>query len=207
MLFTAATLDGLVDGSVSTTYRRWTVVRPKVGSRFTTRVGVVEVTGITPVEPAALTDEDARVAGYADATALHRWLAQKARGPRDTRRDEPHENEGQVYRIDLTIAGPDPRVALRAESTLDAETFTDLRKRLDRMDAAADEPWTRDALRRIGAQPGVVSTVLADAAGQERFSFKTRVRRLKALGLTESLPVGYRLSPRGEAFLAADAPR
>jgi hypothetical protein len=46
--------------------------------------------------------------------------------------------------------------------------------------------------------------VLAEAAGQERLAFKTRVRRLKALGLTESLEVGYRLSPRGRAFLAAD---
>ena len=43
MLFTAATLDGLVDGSVTATYRRWTTVRPKVGSRFTTRAGMVEV--------------------------------------------------------------------------------------------------------------------------------------------------------------------
>ena len=51
----------------------------------------------------------------------------------------------------------------------------------------------------------MVSTVLADEAGQERLSFKTRVRRLKALGLTESLEVGYRLSPRGAAFLAPAA--
>ena len=50
MLFTAATLDGLADGSVTTTYRRWTTVRPKVGSRFTTRAGMVEVTGITAVD-------------------------------------------------------------------------------------------------------------------------------------------------------------
>jgi hypothetical protein len=28
------------------------------------------------------------------------------------------------------------------------------------------------------------------------------VRKLKALGLTESLDVGYRLSPRGEALMA-----
>ena len=35
----------------------------------------------------------------------------------------------------------------------------------------------------------------------ERLRFKERVRRLKALGLTESLEVGYRLSPRGQAFL------
>jgi hypothetical protein len=45
------------------------------------------------------------------------------------------------------------------------------------------------------------STKLADAIGLERFEFKERVRKLKALGLTLSLDVGYRLSPRGEAFL------
>ena len=30
--------------------------------------------------------------------------------------------------------------------------------------------------------------------------FKRNVRKLKELGLTESLEVGYRLSPRGEAY-------
>jgi hypothetical protein len=72
MLFTAATLDGLADGSVSATYRRWTTVRPRIGSRFTTRIGVVEVTGITAVDPAALGDADAAAAGFADLTALQR---------------------------------------------------------------------------------------------------------------------------------------
>ena len=35
----------------------------------------------------------------------------------------------------------------------------------------------------------------------EKAVFKSRVRKLKALALTESLEVGYRLSPRGEAVL------
>ena len=35
----------------------------------------------------------------------------------------------------------------------------------------------------------------------EKLKFKSNVRRLKALGLTESLEVGYRLSPRGQAWL------
>ncbi|WP_225771433.1 hypothetical protein [Inquilinus sp. Marseille-Q2685] len=39
------------------------------------------------------------------------------------------------------------------------------------------------------------------AAGREIAAFKTDVRKLKALGLTESLKVGYRLSPRGRALL------
>ena len=202
MLFTKVTLDGLVDGSISSTYRQWTTVRPKVGSRFTTGVGVVEVTGITAVDRGSLTDEDARDAGYPDRAALLRWLDKSARGARDTRRGDDR-GEGRLYRIDLVLAGPDPRVALREQAALDEAALAELRKRLDRMDAVA-EPWTRSVLRQIAAQPGIVSTVLADEAGQERFSFKTRVRRLKALGLTESLPVGYRLSPRGEAFLAAE---
>jgi predicted transcriptional regulator len=46
-----------------------------------------------------------------------------------------------------------------------------------------------------------VSTELAKALGAERFAFKQDVRKLKELGLTESLEVGYRLSPRGEAVV------
>ena len=76
-------------------------------------------------------------------------------------------------------------------------------RRLDRMDRAADQPGPGQALEQIARHPGVVSTELAAAAGQERAYFKLRVRRLKALGLTESLEVGYRLSPRGAGVLCA----
>ncbi len=71
------------------------------------------------------------------------------------------------------------------------------------MDRAADEPWTWRTLAQIRDHPGVVSTELAAEVGEERAYFKLRVRRLKALGLTESLEIGYLLSPRGEALLAA----
>ena len=69
------------------------------------------------------------------------------------------------------------------------------------MDRAAEQPWTHSTLRQIQRLPGVVSTELAAEAGKERRAYKLRVRRLKALGLTESLERGYRLSPRGEAYL------
>jgi len=46
-----------------------------------------------------------------------------------------------------------------------------------------------------------VSAALAEAMGWERQDFKLHVRRLKELGLTLSLDVGYRLSPRGESYL------
>jgi len=69
--------------------------------------------------------------------------------------------------------------------------------------AQLTSPWTNSTLRQIQRLPGVVSTQLAAEAGPERRAYKLRVRRLKALGLTESLERGYRLSPRGQAYLAA----
>jgi DNA-binding IclR family transcriptional regulator len=65
-----------------------------------------------------------------------------------------------------------------------------------------DGPWTATTLDVIGRSPGTVSTVLADEVGVDRATFKRRVRQLKELGFTESLEVGYRLSPRGEAYRA-----
>ena len=44
----------------------------------------------------------------------------------------------------------------------------------------------------------------ADAAaslGRETLPFKRDVRKLKELGLTRSLPVGYEISHRGRAYL------
>jgi hypothetical protein len=43
--------------------------------------------------------------------------------------------------------------------------------------------------------------------GYDRPAFKLDVRKLKRLGLTESLEVGYRLSPRGRAYLTSGSRR
>jgi hypothetical protein len=187
MLFTAATLQGLAEGRVTCTYRRWEVVRPKVGSRFTTSAGLVELTSITAVDPERLTKRDAAEAGFNSLADLVKWTSAKGRG--------------DLYRIGLVLAGPDPRVALRLSAELAPTDVSALSARLDRMDRAAEQPWTHSTLRQIQRLPGVVSTELAAEAGQERRTYKLRVRRLKALGLTESLERGYRLSPRGQAYL------
>jgi hypothetical protein len=189
MLFTAATLRGLTEGRVSCTYRRWEVVRPKVGSRFTTSAGVVEVTSITRTDERKLAERDAAEAGFDSVAELIKWC--RAKG------------NGDLYRIGIALAGPDPRIELRRTDNLDAADIATLNAKLDRIDRAAEQPWTRSTLRQISRLPGVVSTELAAEVGQERRTYKLRVRRLKALGLTESLERGYRLSPRGQAYLAA----
>jgi DNA-binding MarR family transcriptional regulator len=63
--------------------------------------------------------------------------------------------------------------------------------------------WTGRVLALIAAEPGRRAADLAGRMGWQTPVFKTHVRRLKALGLTESLAVGYRLSPRGERLLAS----
>ena len=111
---------------------------------------------------------------------------------------------GTIYRIRLRLAGPDPRVALR-ESLPDAgAASTSSRDRLDRLDRASHHgAWTRPVLRLIRDRPGVRAGDLAAQFGRERAPFKLDVRKLKELGLTESLHPGYRLSPRGRSLLEA----
>ena len=76
--------------------------------------------------------------------------------------------------------------------------------KLDRMDArSAHGAWTCRVLALIREHPATVSTELARCLDRPRAQFKADVRKLKALGLTESLEVGYRLTPLGEQVLDA----
>jgi hypothetical protein len=108
--------------------------------------------------------------------------------------------EGTLLRIELRLAGDDPRTALRARLPERAELDAAV-ARLAQIDAACQPPWTTRYLQLIADQPGIVSRVLAAQAAADVAPFKRRVRKLKELGLTESLEVGYRLSPRGRAVL------
>jgi hypothetical protein len=149
------------------------------------------VTSITRADEQQLTERDAAEAGFDSVAELLKWCSAKGKG------------NGDLYRIGIALAGPDPRIELRRTDNLDAADIATLNAKLDRMDRAADQAWTRNTLRQIQRLPGVVSTELAAEVGEERRAYKLRVRRLKALGLTESLERGYRLSPRGQAYLAA----
>jgi acyl-CoA reductase-like NAD-dependent aldehyde dehydrogenase len=105
-----------------------------------------------------------------------------------------------VYRIELNGIEPDERVALRGEASLSDADWHALTARFARWDKTAPG-YFPSILRTIGAHPEVRAAELAAMAGVETLKFKQDVRKLKELGLTESLEVGYRLSPRGEAVL------
>ena len=193
MLFEQRLWAALADGSVTVTFRRWRRPRARPGGRHRTPAGVLAVDAVAEVDPAAITEDDARRAGFVDLAALLRQLDRHGDGP--------------VYRVDFHHAGADPREALREADDLAEEDLAGLRARLERLDRAArDGPWTVATLELIGDRPGVRAADLAAAAGRERLPFKTDVRKLKELGLTESLEVGYRLSPRGRALLGRVGP-
>jgi hypothetical protein len=185
-------LEWIRAGTVDLAFRRWDRPRVVVGTRMRTAVGLVEVTSVAPVDEAALTEDDARRAGAASLDALRRGLA--------ARPDRP------VFRVGLRWAGEDPRIGLRRRPPTDDELAA-IRARLDRLDAAsAAGPWTRPTLAIIDRSPEVRAPDLAAALGRDTAAFKRDVRKLKELGLTESLDIGYRLSPRGEAVVDDGGP-
>ena len=105
--------------------------------------------------------------------------------------------------MQLHLAGPDPRVALRDQvpSQDEVAAIVERLRRLDR--ASTSGPWTSAVLQMIADRPTVRAPELAASFGRDTAPFKIDVRKLKELGLTESLRIGYRLSPRGQAVLAA----
>ena len=189
MLFRRSDLVRIADGSVTLAFRRWDRPYAKAGSRMRTAVGVLAIDTVEPVTVADLSEETARRAGYGSLA--------------DLVRDLDRFGDRQLYQIEVRLAGDDPRVALRELSDIGPEELVALRARLARMDARSSHgPWTWATLRLIAQQPAVRAGDLASSLGRDRLPFKADVRKLKELGLTESLDVGYRLSPRGQALLA-----
>jgi hypothetical protein len=187
-LISGVTAQGIADGSVSLAFRRWDRPRVRPGGTQRTVAGVVRFDSVEEVDPAALTEDDAARAGVPSLAALLRLL---------DRREGAH-----VYRMHVSLAGADPRVSLREQAALSDEDRRALDARLDRMDAArAEGAWTRQVLRLIADRPGVRAPDLAVSLGRETLPFKRDVRKLKELGLTISLDVGYEISPRGSAYL------
>ena len=86
---------------------------------------------------------------------------------------------------------------------MSATALNEIAARLTRTDLASRRgPWTEEVLRLIARYPRTAASMLAPKLGRELRLFKSDVRKLKALGLTRSLPTGYDLSPRGKAYLA-----
>lgn len=205
MLFTADAHAGLARGAITVTFRTWSRPQVKVGGRYRVGESTLLVDAVRQVRLADITDADARQAGEPDRATLLARLGDRPRGRYTPAAHRDLGDDALVWRVDFHRVDDDaPRLA--DQSDLGAEDVSEIERRLDRLDKASSRgPWTRRVLDLIADNPGVVSTTLADELGLERQVLKTDVRKLKRLGLTESLTVGYRLSPRGEAWRRSSA--
>ena len=181
MLFRRPSLDGIRAGEITLAFRRWDRPRARAGGRQRTVIGELAIDSVEPVERSEITAEDAARAGHASLDELFGELDKRGTNP--------------IWRIELHWAGEDPRRGLREQADLSDADLAMLRGRLARFDAASRHgPWTHQTLELIEARPETRAEDIAASIGREKLPFKRDVRKLKELGLTESLLVGYRLS-------------
>lgn len=183
----------IADGLVTVAVRRWDRPRVVAGRRYRSAGTILEIDSVEIIEEKDLTDDLAREAGYRSSLELVKELR-----PGDA-----------TFLIRFHVApGPDPRAVLAETADLSEEELADLDRRLDRLDRASTHgSWTREVLALIDSHPGRRAPDLAAMQGRETLPFKVDVRKLKNLGLTYSLRIGYELSPRGEAYLRSTQPR
>ncbi|MCV3242213.1 ASCH domain-containing protein [Mesorhizobium sp. ZC-5] len=186
MLFRWETLDGIARGDVTLAFRRWKRPTVKAGGRVRTAAGVVRIGAIETIDAAGLTEIDALAAGFANLAALQKML-----GP---------ENGDPVYRIELTGIEADERAAKREAAEPSDGEWRDIEARFARWEKSTPGYFPA-ILRLISEHPAIAAATLAAALDVEKLKFKQDVRKLKELGLTESLEVGYRLSARGKVVL------
>ena len=187
MIFRQRFLDGIQKGNITVAFRRWRRPSVKSGGTLMTAVGMLHIRDVSLVSLESISNAEARRAGYESREVLVEELTERS--------------DGKIYRIELGALEADPRIALRKTRASESE-LQNLIVRLDRLDARSNKaPWTRRVLDLVFAHPARRAGDLCKMAGQDKMSFKLNVRKLKTLGLTESLEVGYRLSPRGAALL------
>lgn len=194
LLFQKRFHAGLVDGSITLTFRQWDMPRVRVGGRYRCHpIGVLEVDGLRRIRVGEITEQDARRAGFGSRGELLAYLGQMKGGPL--------EDGLEIFRVELHYGGDGDRVETALQADLSDEEVEDIRSRLEKLDSRSGKPWTRRTLKLIQSNPRIAASKLAAKVKEETLPFKARVVKLKKLGLTQSFEVGYEVSPRGRVYL------
>ena len=189
MLFRRSQWEDVAAGRIRVAYRRWKKPTVKEGGRLRMPLGMLAIDEVTKLPKSArITKADAVAAGFASPQELRDVLA----------------DDGELYRVRFHPIEVDERDVLRNAIASTSDDVAKLAGALAKLDGA--HPWTLDMLALLDAHPATRAVQLAAQVKRETPEFKEDVRKLKALGLTESLDVGYRLSPRGRAWLARHRP-
>jgi hypothetical protein len=194
LLFQRRFHEGLVQGDVTLTFRLWDKPHVKPGGRYRCHpIGVLEVDRVERVLARDVTAKDAKASGFPSKDELLEYLGSFSGGGL--------QPDTELWRVEFHYGGDGDRVEGALDTDLDAEDVRAIEEKLAKLDAKG--PWTATTLDLIRRHPRVAASQLAAKVARETAPFKADVVRLKRLGLTQSFEVGYELSPRGEAFLAA----
>jgi hypothetical protein len=194
LLFQKRFHEGLASGRITLTFRRWQSPRVRPGWRYRCHpIGVLQVDAIERVRVADVSARDAVRSGFASRAELLDYLRA---GPAGDVNDDT-----ELFRVELHHGGDGDRVEVALHSELTPEDVKAIGAKLLRMDAK--QAWTAKTLAIIQRHPRTAASQLAKELGRDTAPFKVDVRKLKKLGLTQSFEVGYEISPRGAAYLAA----
>jgi hypothetical protein len=189
MLLKNKVIEGIQSGKITLICRRWKRAGVNKGGTQMTQLGVVGIDDVKIVSEDEITDRDAKKAGFKS---------------RDELISDLYDRDEDIYKIKVHWIGEDPRKALRTNDKLNKKELDDIVGKLRKLDQNSQRGnWTQMYLQMIHDQPNIHAAILAEQIGLTIPTFKPWVRKLKALGLTESLRPGYRLSPRGQKVLAA----
>jgi hypothetical protein len=103
MLLKLEVLEAIRRGEITLQFRRWTRPSVKPGGTLKTRVGLLRIGRMDEMDPAGVTDADARRAGFSDRAAFDTWLSTMKQGP-------------LFHRIEVSYAGPTDQPAMRSSS-------------------------------------------------------------------------------------------
>ena len=177
MQFTTRNSDEIRAGKITVSFRNWRRPHAKVGGVYRLRpTGAVKITGLASARLGDVTEDDAARAGFQSADALIAFLGLS--------------RNAVVTRVEFALTDDAPK-------KIPSLTPDEVVKRLKATDRRSAAPWTGRILRLIEAHPATRAGDLAPVMGWDTPKFKSNVRKLKALGLTQSLEVGYRLTELG----------
>ncbi|MBL8592281.1 MAG: hypothetical protein JNK01_06320 [Devosia sp.] len=81
MLLKLEVLEAIKRGDITLQFRRWTRPTVKQGGTLKTKVGLLQIGRIDDMSPSAVTEADARKAGFSDVAEFNRWLGTMKEGP------------------------------------------------------------------------------------------------------------------------------
>ncbi len=173
----------VLSGRITVSFRNWKRPHAAVGGVYRLRPsGAVKVIGVRTVRLCDIEADDLRRAGFDSGADIARFLKLP--------------ESANVTRVEFELTDEPAGKPLPKLSADDVVT------RLQATDRRSAAPWTAGVLALIRSHPATRAGDLAPRMGWDTPAFKANVRKLKALGLTQSLETGYRLTDLGEQVAA-----